>query len=289
MALLAPLAEILGVAPGYGKLFPVPSPCPGRRLATPTWGRKVFSSMPGEGFVTFSVDDGHPSDLKTAQLLQKYGLKATFYIPARNAERKVMPENQVRDLSGSFEIGAHTLNHVRLTVLPRKEAWAELYDGKRWLEDLLGKQVDSFCYPGGKFDRDLVTMVEQAGFLGARTCTLNLTDIPKNPFLWGVSTHACFYRPVVQIRHALLEKNLAGAWNFVSVYGSATDWLQHFLTSLQHVSRQGGISHLFLHSWEIDERRDWARLETAFEAASNMKSLRRVTNGELFALSRGRL
>jgi peptidoglycan/xylan/chitin deacetylase (PgdA/CDA1 family) len=34
-----------------------------------------------EKYVTISVDDGHPTDLRTVDLLHKYGLTATFYIP----------------------------------------------------------------------------------------------------------------------------------------------------------------------------------------------------------------
>jgi peptidoglycan/xylan/chitin deacetylase (PgdA/CDA1 family) len=235
------------------------------------------------GFVTFSIDDGHPTDLRTADLLQKYDLKATFYIPAQNAERTVMPGQQVKDLSRNFEIGAHTRNHVRLTALPEREARIEVQDGKMWLEDLIGEAVTSFCYPGGKFNRKTVAIVEQAGFLGARTCMLNLTDFPRNPFLWGVSTHACYHSPLVQVRHALLERNLSGAWNFVKIHRAATNWLQHFLTSLRYVTEKGGVTHLFLHRWEIDAKRDWGSLERAFEAAAKMKTLRRVTNGELFS------
>jgi peptidoglycan/xylan/chitin deacetylase (PgdA/CDA1 family) len=118
------------------------------------------------GFVTFSVDDGHPSDLRTADLLRKYDLKATFYVPAQNAERPVMAHYQVRDLARSFELGAHTRNHLRLTGLPEEKAKAEVLEGKMWLEDLIGSPVTSFCYPGGKFNSRIVDIVEQAGFLG---------------------------------------------------------------------------------------------------------------------------
>jgi peptidoglycan-N-acetylglucosamine deacetylase len=237
------------------------------------------------GFVTFSVDDGHASDLRTADLLQKYDLKATFYVPAQNAERAVMPHHQIRGLSRSFELGAHTRNHLRLTALSEEKAKAEVLDGKMWLEDLIGSPVTSFCYPGGKFNSRILNIVEQAGFLGARTCMLNLSDFPRNRFLCGVSTQAHCHRPWVQIRHALLEKNIAGAWNFITIYKATTDWLEHFLAALLHVNTHGGVAHLYLHSWEIDEQQDWHRLEAAFEAVSEMKSLRKVTNGEIFSLS----
>src|SRR5437016_2462370 len=102
-------------------------------------------------FVSISVDDGHPTDLRTRDLLQKYGLQATFYIPARNAEREVLPPAVVRQLSTGFEIGAHTFNHVALKHLPAEKAWLEIKQGKDWLEDVLGRPVHSFCYPRGKF------------------------------------------------------------------------------------------------------------------------------------------
>lgn len=240
--------------------------------------------MQREALVTFSVDDGHPLDLRTADLLQKYGLKATFYIPSRNAEREVMPESQIRDLSRSFEIGAHTLNHVRLAGLPRQQVRAELRDGKKWVEDLTGTAATTFCYPGGKFDDGVIAEVEEAGFVGARTCMFNLTSFPKDPYLWGVSTHACSHPALIQVRHALLEKNFSGAWNFVTAYRAATDWLEHFQAGLKHVSEQGGVAHLYFHSWEIEQLKDWAKLETAFATVSKMANLRRVTNGELFAI-----
>jgi len=148
-------------------------------------------------YVTFSVDDGHPTDLTTAELLQKYELKATFYIPLRNAERCVMSGSQIQQLGRQFEIGAHTVNHVALTSLNKEQAWSEVKDGKIWLENLLGNEVVSFCYPRGKFSATTAALVRKAGFLGARTCLFNLVEFPGDPFCWGVSTHAYNHSPAV--------------------------------------------------------------------------------------------
>src|ERR1035437_1451077 len=98
-------------------------------------------------YLTISIDDGHVMDLRTAELLSKYGLQATFYIPARNPERPVMSEVQIRELASAFEIGAHTLNHVPLKSLPESQAWAEISGSKQWVEDTIGKPAVSFCYP----------------------------------------------------------------------------------------------------------------------------------------------
>lgn len=239
-------------------------------------------------FITISVDDGAMTDLRTADLLNKYGLQATFYIPEKNPERPVMPLSQIRELSAAFEIGAHTLNHVTLTSLPPSEAWVEVSESKRWIEDVTGKPAVSFCYPRGKFNSATHGLVKKAGFLGARTCFFNLHAFPRNPFLWGVSTHAYSHSKAIQLRHAAWEGNFVGLLNFVRTYNSATDWQQHFLYGMDHVERHGGIAHLYLHSWEIDELGQWDRLESVFAAISQHDRFDRLTNGALFQLWSGR-
>ena len=237
-------------------------------------------------FVTVSVDDGHVTDFKTADLLTKYGLPATFYIPAKNPERPVMAENQVRELSSQFEIGAHTMNHVPLKSLPDSQSRAEILQGKQWLEDTIGKPAVSFCYPRGKFNRSTPVLVKEAGFLGARTCLFNLHTFPQDPFLWGLSTHAYSHSKVIQLRHAALEGNVAGILNFLRIYRGTTDWQQHFLYALDHVEKNGGIAHFYLHSWEIDELGQWEQLEAVFAEISRRDSFSKMTNGALFELWR---
>lgn len=89
--------------------------------------------MTGQPYLTISVDDGSVSDMRAADLLEKYGLKATFYIPATNWERPVLPAEQVRTLSTGFEIGAHTYGHVALHKLSPVQVRAELEGAKTGL------------------------------------------------------------------------------------------------------------------------------------------------------------
>jgi peptidoglycan/xylan/chitin deacetylase (PgdA/CDA1 family) len=233
------------------------------------------------------VDDGCPGDWKAADLLHKYGLPATFYIPAKNPEREVMGASEIREIGREFEIGGHTYNHTGLRTLADGRALEEIVSGKKWLEDLLGCPVHSFCYPQGKFNGRTPDLVKQAGFIGGRTCLFNLHEFPLNPFLWGLTTHAGDHSKTIQVRHALLEGNYRGMANFFTIYRGATNWQQHFLNGLQHVAENGGIAHLYFHSWEIEENHQWNELEAVFqrivEAASRYNFIR-ATNGELFAL-----
>lgn len=237
-----------------------------------------------ERYLTLSVDDGHPRDSRTAELLRRHALKATFYVPATNAERAVLAPPDLLAIARDFEIGAHTFSHRSLANLPDAEALAEIRDGKEWLEDRLGKPVISFCYPRGKFNHRTPRLVREAGLLGARTCKFNVNAIPEDPFLAGVSTHAHSHPRHVQLRHALLERNFRGVRNFLTVHRLARDWASHFAAALEWVERHGGVAHLYLHSWEIEQHGEWRTLESVLERAAGYSRFVRVTNGEIFRL-----
>ncbi|MGV8936940.1 MAG: polysaccharide deacetylase family protein [Allorhizobium sp.] len=67
------------------------------------------------------------------------------------------------------EVGAHTLDHPRLTTLAPEEARRQIVDGRRELEDIAGSKVEAFCYPHGAFDIAIRNMVEEAGYSSATT------------------------------------------------------------------------------------------------------------------------
>ena len=239
--------------------------------------------MTHRSYITFSIDDGHPKDLRTADLLNKFELKATFYIPATNPEHPVMSASQIRNLAQAFEVGAHTYSHRSLTRLSRQDIMVEIQDGKKWLEDIIGSEVSSFCYPKGKFSRKVVNVVSECGFLGARTCMFNLMSFPRNRYLWGVTTHACSQSSIIQIRHALLEGNYEGFLNYISRFRCTEDWERQFRYGIDIAEQRNAIAHLYFHSWEIDQHGEWSKLKNIIDLIS-AGDLVSVENGELFKL-----
>src|SRR5437868_7395897 len=121
--------------------------------------------------ITTSWDDGHPFDLRIGELLNKYGLRGTFYVP-RNCEYGVMTEPQIQELSQGFEIGGHTMNHVVLNSAPDGEAREEIADCKTWIEQTTGQACMMFCPPSGKFSPHHLGFVRESGFTGFRTVEL---------------------------------------------------------------------------------------------------------------------
>src|SRR6266852_5170403 len=108
--------------------------------------------------VSTSWDDGDRSDLRVGEMLSGQGLAGTFYVPLEpfRAGRELNVQ-EIRELAAaSFEIGGHTVSHRNLTELPFKDQAREVSECKRVLEDRLGAEVKSFCYPNGKLNRETV-------------------------------------------------------------------------------------------------------------------------------------
>jgi len=90
---------------------------------------------------------------------------------ARNTHRP-MSVRELRDLrvGGLVDVGAHTVNHSRLSAQPTKDQHREILDSKADLERLCGCDVPTFSYPfGAKADytAESVALVRDAGFSGA--------------------------------------------------------------------------------------------------------------------------
>src|SRR5690242_1731888 len=88
---------------------------------------------------------------------------------------------QLRELrKAGFEIGGHTLDHRRLVDIPLLEAEAQISEGKKRLEDLVGFAVTGFCYPGGKSNRDIRQAILHAGFQYGRTVENFRVDVGRD-------------------------------------------------------------------------------------------------------------
>ena len=223
--------------------------------------------------LTTSWDDGQQFDEKLSSLLLDYGIKGTFYI-AKNWEGRIVDTDLIKDLEKNFEIGAHTLSHSDLTSIPLKDADKEIKCSKEWLEKLLNHKIEMFAYPKGKYNDKIVKLVRQAGFLGARTLNFK-TTLPKNPFMMGVGCQASNGSPLLRLKASL---------NSGMSFKSLLDWSVNAKLLFDYVMENGGIWHLWGHSWEIEENGDWEKLEKVLKYVSNKKNVYYLENREIIKL-----
>lgn len=222
--------------------------------------------------ITTSWDDGHPLDFRIAELLAKYELPGTFYVPFHNS-RPTMSPAQIRELASAFEIGAHTVNHVRLTQLTPIEARQEIENSKKSLENILGKKCSIFCFPGGRYESVHLRMVREAGFCGARTTQLLSLQHPhlqKEISIIPTTIQVFPHGRVAYLRNAIKRGSLEAMWH-VFLGRHSTTWPELAELLLGYAARVGGVFHLWGHSWEIDEFGQWHLLDQMLASIARYK------------------
>ncbi|HLG71225.1 MAG TPA: polysaccharide deacetylase family protein [Chloroflexota bacterium] len=147
--------------------------------------------------IVLTFDDGY-ADFYTAAWpeLKKYHFSATAYIVVDFVGRPgYMSWQQLQDLrDGGIEIGAHTMDHVDLSIQKEPQAKHQIDDSRLILQQRLGVPVDTFAYPSGRYNANTVKLVGQAGFgsavttaFGARHTAANLLTLSRVRVPGGIS------------------------------------------------------------------------------------------------------
>jgi len=232
--------------------------------------------------VTTSWDDGHKLDLKLAELLKKYEIRGTFYISPKNREfieEDLLSNEEIIKINRDFEIGAHTMTHPRLTQINKKEALTEISDSKKYLEVLTKTEIRCFCYPGGDYDKKTKELVKEAGFIGARTTKQIYTTAPKDFFEFG-TTIQIFPLSILgiggEIKFAIKNNIKLLPFMFTK------DWAKIAKNTFDYVYRNGGMWHLWGHSWVIEKFNYWNEVEKVLIYISKRKNIQYLTNSEIF-------
>ncbi|WP_277013529.1 polysaccharide deacetylase family protein [Capnocytophaga granulosa] len=224
--------------------------------------------------ISTSWDDGAIQDLKLGELLSKFKIISTLYIPIKNRERAVITKEQIRELSKIpyIEIGSHTYNHVYLTTVPYDVSLEEVKKGREALEDILGYSIPKFCYPGGKFTSQITkgikTIVEKA-----RTC--NIMSVKKDNNFNSDTTCHFMYRPLKSyIKQILLHapiilrpKLLKWAfYNKINLYDLINIFVDYALEKEEDLN-----IHIWGHSWELEQYNLWDELEKTLQLLESLK------------------
>jgi peptidoglycan/xylan/chitin deacetylase (PgdA/CDA1 family) len=153
-----------------------------------------------ENYVVLTFDDGCDKFSKTAlPILQKYNFPSTIYPVAGclgqvaswpkvvNPDLKIVSELALKQLSDKgVNIGAHTMNHLKLSTLDISIAREEISKSKKLLGQVISKEITSFSYPHGDLNSESKSLVKSLGFKSAVTCKSgyikpneDLLDLPR--------------------------------------------------------------------------------------------------------------
>jgi peptidoglycan-N-acetylglucosamine deacetylase len=235
--------------------------------------------------VTTSWDDGDQRDLRLAELLRARGIEGTFYIPIEAYRQPMLSHAELRELSSQgFEIGAHSVSHKHLWKLSAKELAEEINPCKPALEDILGSEVRMFCYPRGRYDSNAMRVVKEAGYAGARTVRMLATGARFNPFEMPTTVQAAPTPRLSYFKNAARAQSLDSLQVCLSEMPRLGNWIELGKRLFDSVLEQGGIWHLWGHSWEIDELGLWNDLEELLDYVAKRRDVTYVPNWKLIPL-----
>jgi len=165
--------------------------------------------------IALTFDDGYRDNWTVAApLLVECGIPFTVFVTTGAvAGRKVgflSPEElrKLAELPGAT-IGSHTVNHPRLTDCDEPGLKEELTSSKAFLEDLLGKEIDSISYPHGAVNRRVRDMAENAGYRIGATSRFDVNKCGRDPLL------LCRTDIWANDDISVFERKLCGDWDWV--------------------------------------------------------------------------
>jgi len=160
-------------------------------LKTDGWrGVNVSEALlfPKGSAVALTFDDGSESDvLAAAPILNHFGFGATFYITTGFLNRRgYLSSEQLRELSrAGFEIGCHSMTHAYLPDLQEAEIVQEVVTAKERLEDIIGKAVEHFSCPGGRYNARVQLVARRGGYRTLSTSLIRANRPTTDPFELG--------------------------------------------------------------------------------------------------------
>jgi peptidoglycan/xylan/chitin deacetylase (PgdA/CDA1 family) len=151
---------------------------------------------------SITFDDGLAATVRTAMpILAERGSGCSMFVTTgllggphpRLAQERIATAEDLLELAGAgFEVGAHTVDHPRLTHLPYDETLDQLSRSRAFLEDLLGRPVRAMAYPFGAFDERTVRAAAQAGYEIACGCSgpapWRALALPREPIFPSTTT-----------------------------------------------------------------------------------------------------
>ncbi len=196
-------------------------------------------------FIT-SWDDGHVDDLHLARILKKYGVDAIFYIPSTT----LLSVDEIRSIAKNFEIGGHTVNHPSdLKMVEQLTREREIKNNRKWLQEITGQEVKSFCYPRGRYNQEVIDAVKDAGFTEARTTqVMNIVE-PDELEKYQIKTSVHVYPT---------RKEYKGR-----------PWFEVAEELYNQAEKNNGYFHMWGHSWELGKFGLWGELDTFLKFVSS--------------------
>ncbi len=153
----------------------------------------------GQPTVSLTFDDGHDSDIQVVMpLLEEFGFKASFFIPAEQLQRsQEKREAYSRLIEAGHRVGPHGYSHTYLNALKPIAQYRELIKARETFRQYLSVEPTIFALPGGKYNRVTLKLAKKAGYhmlLGTGFQLYGSEEVPFVNRRWTIKRHTSLGR-----------------------------------------------------------------------------------------------
>ena len=145
---------------------------------TGQWFGRAFCGSPGGNRLALTFDDGpnDPHTLRLLDVLDKHGVKATFFVIGCYVNQR--PDIAEEIARRGHVIGNHTFTHPQLIFLPAARVREEIVQCRQAIFDAVGEHSNLFRPPWGGRRPETFAQVRQ---LGLEPIMWNVTGFDWNP------------------------------------------------------------------------------------------------------------
>jgi len=141
--------------------------------------------------LTLSFDDGGSDDRRLVEILNRFGLRASFHLNSYSLGKEgYVTREEIASLYKGHEVAAHAVSHPFLQHLPPSAFIDEMLANKKDLEQCCGYPVRGMSYPFGTWSPEIAALLPSLGFRYGRTCDVTKNfELPTNFLTWNPTLH----------------------------------------------------------------------------------------------------
>ena len=218
--------------------------------------------------LTLSYDDGVVQDIRLIEILNKYGIKATFnintglYLPEeaireRFYGRMKLSEAKALYINSGHEVAVHSLSHPFLEKMKAQEIFTEIIEDRRNIERQYGTLAKGMAYPYGTYNAEVVSALESCGICYSRTT--KATETFNFPEKWLTLHPTCHHNNP-----------------------RLMDLAKKFAEEKSQYSGDNWLFYVWGHSYEFDNNDNWEVIEKFAAYIGKREDIWYATNIEVY-------
>ena len=147
--------------------------------------------------IVITFDDGYRDFYENAlPSLEANGFQSTVFLVANqiggtnawdveigDVSENLMSRSEILDAKKrGTQFGSHTLDHVDLADVSLEEAERQISVSKLKLAEVVGSEIQTFCYPYGRKTPEVMNLVQRSGYRVACSTEKGINDSSSNPY-----------------------------------------------------------------------------------------------------------